>query len=307
MLTECTFAGIPNCLRLANQDVELFVPTDRGPRILGYSYIGQESVLGLWPDLVTHTTWGDWKPWGGHRLWVAPESMPRSYAPDDHPISHVSHGEYSLVLNQSVDRSGIEKQIGITLALAGSTVSLVHTLANRTEREIEIAPWALTIMRPGGEVFVPVEPFRSHDEELLPSQPMVRWYFTDFTDRRWILGRRFIRLRTDASLQEPQKAGLLNRQGWCAYLHGSSAFLKTIQFEAAANYPDFGCNTEFYTAGEFIELESLGPMTRLQPGGSLQHVEQWCLLKDFDRHDDEDALFASLQSAAQRLRGEINR
>ncbi len=44
-------------------------------------------------------------------------------------------------------------------------------------------------------------------------------------------------------------------------------------------YPDFGCNCETYTAGTFIELESLGPLEVVAPGESVQHLERWSLFE----------------------------
>ena len=140
-----------------------------------------------------------------------------------------------------------------------------------------MAAWALTIMNGGGTALVPFAPFRRHDEALAPAQPLVRWHYTDFADPRWALRERLLRLRCDALLSQPQKAGLLNVQGWCAYARQGELFIKQFPCTAGAPYPDFNCNNEFFTAGSFIETESLGPLATVEPGESLTHVERWSL------------------------------
>jgi hypothetical protein len=73
---KITYSGLPNCLRLSNGEVEIIVTTDVGPRILHYSFAGGENVLGLHPEAKLETALGEFKPYGGHRLWIAPENMP---------------------------------------------------------------------------------------------------------------------------------------------------------------------------------------------------------------------------------------
>src|SRR5262245_17879774 len=76
----------PNCIRLSNGTVEVVVTTAIGPRVIRYAFVGGDNILGEVPDLVTKTALGDWKPWGGHRLWTAPEGMPLSYSPDNSAV-----------------------------------------------------------------------------------------------------------------------------------------------------------------------------------------------------------------------------
>src|SRR5262245_4917634 len=82
----------PNCYKLSNGTVEIIVTTDIGPRIIRYGFPGEDNILAELPDLSVKTDLGEWKPYGGHRLWTAPEAMPRSYAPDSTPIEYKIEG-----------------------------------------------------------------------------------------------------------------------------------------------------------------------------------------------------------------------
>ncbi len=83
----------------------------------------------------------------------------------------------------------------------------------------------------------------------------------------------------DESKPEPQKIGLLNRQGWIKYQLGDLVFTKRFDFVENAVYPDMNSNTELYTAGDFIEIESLAPLQKVEPNESTEHIERWELSK----------------------------
>jgi len=279
MLEKVNYLNQPNCYKLSNAETDVIVTTDTGPRILRYGFAGEENVLGECPELALQTAWGEWKPWGGHRLWAAPEALPRSYAPDNDAIEYHAQADNGIRLVQPTDLSGLQKEITVTLAREGTCVTVHHKITNKTLWPIEIAPWAITIMRGGGETILPQSPFRSHDEQLLPAQPIVRWSFTDLSDARYRIGERYLRLRTNENLPEPQKIGLMNTLGWCAYYLAGTLFVKRFDYREKARYTDFGCNNEAYTAGSYMEIETLGALQNLEPDEFVEHTERWYLFR----------------------------
>jgi hypothetical protein len=294
---KISYLGLPNCYRLSNGTVEVVVTSDVGPRIVRYGFAGAENILAELPDATLVTELGDFKPLGGHRLWVAPEAKPRSYAPDNAPLAVAVEGERAIRLTAPVEAAtGIEKEIGLALDADGSGLTVRHRITNRSLWAIEAAPWALTIMRGGGTAIFPQEPYISWDDYLLPARPFVLWHYTDLSDARWSVGKKLIRLRTDASASHPQKAGMLNKQGWAAYQLDDTLFVKRFACLEGATYPDYGCNCETYTAGDFIEVESLAPLGRLEPGASAEHEERWTLFRDVRAGADEDELDAAIRS-----------
>ena len=77
----------------------------------------------------------------------------------------------------------------------------------------------------------------------------------------------------------PQKLGHFNPRTWGAYLLNGELFLKQYRPDPSKTYPDFGCSFETFTNSEFLEIETLGPMTKIQPSESVTHVETWSLHK----------------------------
>lgn len=271
------------------------VTTGVGPRILSYRLLKGENFLGLWTNVAQPNDLGTWKPYGGHRLWAAPESIPRTYYPDNEPVEVKIVGDQSVVLRATTERvTNIQKEIRITLG-EGMEVAIQHLITNRGIEPVELAPWALTIMRRGGTIILPQEPFRSHEEYLLPARPMVLWHFTDLTDARFRIGKELIEMRCVAQSESPQKIGILNKQGWAAYYSDQSLFVKEFDYREGMNYPDYGCNCEAYTQGAFVELESLGPMEIIDAGESATHHERWRLFEHISlpESDSERSVFLS--------------
>jgi hypothetical protein len=288
------FLGHPNCYKLSNGTVEVVVTTDIGPRIVRYGFLGEDNILGEHPEAVTKTELGDWKPWAGHRLWAAPEVMPRTYAPDNHPIAFQFEGDLGIRLMQPADVTGIQKEITVSLSPVGTGVTIHHKLTNRNYWGIDTAPWGISVMNGGGVTILPQEPFIAHDDYLLPARPFVLWYFTNLTDPRYTLGQKYICLRTDDALAEPQKIGVANKQGWCGYHRKGTLFVKRFDYQEGARYPDYGSNNETYAAGPYMEIETLAPFKHLDPGESAEHVERWSLFRNVDIGTTETSMEAAL-------------
>jgi hypothetical protein len=284
----------PDCDRLSNGTVEVVVPTAFGPRIARYGFAGRENVLGEAPG-ASVTDLGEWKPRGGHRLWHAPEGSPRSYSPDNARVEREISGS-TIRLRQAVEpKVGIQKEIAATLDPSGTHVTVRHVLTNHTLWPVELAAWAMSIMNGGGTVILPQEPYVDQPHNLLPVRPLVLWSYTDLSDPRFTIGPKYIRVRVTSDRTEPQKIGIGNKRGWGAYHRGRTLFVKRFPYDDAARYADFGSNCETYVKGSFVELESLGPLQRLEPGASTEYVEHWYLFPDVEIGATEATMDAALQ------------
>jgi hypothetical protein len=277
MIREIEYLGMTNCVELSNGDVRLVIPTEFGPRILFYGLDGSENVFGWHGEAAVETELGTWKPYGGHRLWAAPENMPLSYAPDNSPVEVEIRDELTLVVTGEVTpATSFQKKLTITLDATGSGVTVDHKIINLGESAIEISAWALTIMRPGGEAIVPNEPFAGYSSDnLLPVRSLALWPYTDFTDPRWTFEKDAIRLKCDQRFDTQQKFGVLNKQGWVGYQMVDVMFIKRFDFVDGAIYPDLNSNTEIYTAGGFVEVETLSPLRTVSPGDGIEYRERW--------------------------------
>lgn len=279
-MEKINYGGWPNCIRLCNDEVELVITTDVGPRVMRYGFIGEQNFFKEYDDQMGKTGGDEWRIYGGHRLWHAPEARPRSYAPDNDPVEYRWDG-FSITLIQAIEPlTGLAKEIRITLDPVGTHVTVVHTLINKTVWHIETAPWAMSTMAQNGRVIFPQEPLYPYPEYLPAARPMVLWHYSDMSDPRWTWGKKYIQLRQDPKAEGQVKVGIGNSLGWAAYCLNDQVFVKRFGYDPDAVYPDFrSCNNETFTNSDMIEIETLGPIVKIAPDGRASHSEHWFLFK----------------------------
>ncbi len=278
-------------LEASNGIVQVQVSKKFGPRILSFSFCNKENILGQAYDTTIETKLGPWKPYAGHRLWVAPESMPGSYVPDNNEIEYEIIDKYTLRLIPSrEDYSQLQKELIITLEKDKAALKIKHKITNYGSAKAKLAAWGITIMNPGGEAILPQEPFASWEENFLPVRTIALWQYTKLQDERINLGNKYICIHSQKELAQPQKIGILNKQGWSGYHKEGTLFIKSVPFQKKATYPDLNCNNEVYTAGDFIELETLSPLTTVSSYESVEHTEYWQLFEGVDNYNNEEEL-----------------
>lgn len=304
MQEKVQYGGWPNCIRLTNGKVELILTTDVGPRIIRFGFVGGQNLFKEFKDQLGKTGGEEWRSYGGHRLWHAPEDSKRTYWPDNSPVKYTWDGK-SIKLTQSMEHTtGIVKEIEVTLDPNENHVTVVHRLTNKGSWDVELSPWSLTVMAADGRAIFPQEPFRPHPEYLLPARPLVLWGYTDMKDPRWKWGTKYVQLRQDPKATTKQKMGIMSTPGWAAYTLNGDLFVKRFHLDASATYPDFGCNMETYTDPDILEIETLGPLHKIAPNASVEHIEHWFLYKEQvgDSEPDIDRVVLPLIRQTDRYR-----
>ncbi|GIV95990.1 MAG: hypothetical protein KatS3mg057_0647 [Herpetosiphonaceae bacterium] len=280
-----------SCVWLGNGLLRLAVTTGWGPRVLFCGWEDGENLFAETPDLTEWTPNGLFHFLGGHRLWYAPESLSTTYWPDTWAID-VQTQEDGARFTAPADGMGIVKALEVTLAADRPEVSVRHVLRNTSDTVVELAPWALTMLRLGGVALFPQPQMPADLDGLLPNKHYVFWPYSDPADSRLRLGRRMALLSGRAGAAH--KFGFRSEHGWCAYwLQGTLFVIRFTSIDGAA-YPDRGCNVESYVKDRFLELETLGPLTRLEPGEAIVHDERWQLYADVPPIENEqDAVAAA--------------
>lgn len=274
-----------DCAALENEHLSLLVTRSVGPRIISLRLNGGENLFAELPNFVTKRPDGrDFHFRGGHRLWHAPESMPRTYALDDDPVEIIQTEDSLSVMQQVEAETGIEKSMRIALTRDKAQVVIQHTLTNRGLWPIECAPWAITQFKTGG---VAILPQSMEQIDLLPNRSLALWSYTDIANPHVTWGNQYILIR--AEVQPPFKVGFANPRGWLAYWLDGMVFVKRAAYDPHAAYYDFGSSSECYCNSHFLELETLAPIGQLEPDASVTHIETWELFADVEFPTDEAA------------------
>lgn len=268
------FHGLPT-RSLDNGHFRLDVLAEAGPRIVRAVLAGTDTnLLAELPDKTEPTPHGTYHFFGGHRLWTSPEANPRSYMPDHEPIE-LQEAAGVLKLAQPADEvTHIRKELEIALAPDRAAATLTHRLRNEGVWPVELAPWALTMLPLGGKAYLPQGNPASAPNGLLPDRTLVLWPYTTWSDPRPHWDDSMLVLHAEPRLP-PFKIGYFNHHGWIAYLNAGALFIKRFGMSLYGIHPDFGCNVETFVNHEFIEMETLGPLTLLDPGEAIEHAEEW--------------------------------
>lgn len=250
-------------------------------RIIGLSPSGKANLLADLRNLPpVPTPYGDFHFRGGHRLWHAPEAMPRTYIPDP-PVTITELADGVSLESKTEPGTGIRKRIEIHLAPGKPCLTLTHTLINDGMWPVELAPWAITQFRLGGTVILPMPVGNVDPAGLLANRQFSLWPYARVNDPRLRLGDEFVLFKAEPILP-PFKIGYFNPHGWVAYWLDGILFRKTFDVQTGLAHPDNNCNAEIYCNNRFVELESLGPLTTLSPGAQVNHVETWDLVDGID-------------------------
>lgn len=272
------YRGWKNCYQFENDSIKIIVTGDIGPRIIHFSNISGRNQFYEDPQDQGNCGGQISRLYGGHRFWTAPEDKERTYTPDNFPVE-VEIEASVLRATAPAESCGIQKTILIEPEQDSNIIKITHLMENKGLAPLELAPWGLTMMRAGGTAIIPLPPKASHSALLTPTHSLALWSYTDLTDPRWGWAERFLFLRQDVHTNEPQKIGVHNTQGWGAYFNDGTLFVKMSSYSDESDYPDFGSNFEFFTNNHFLEIETLGGLSSIQPGQSVSHVEHWALFE----------------------------
>ena len=274
ILGQADFEGYV-CSTLENESLKIWITREVGPRVIGLSLMGGDSLLAVLPDAkIVLEGSQDFSLRGGHRLWYAPENPETTYIADDHPVE-ISEIEDGVELEQVVDlKTGIQKSWKVILDDRKAMLRIVHKLTNQGEHLFMLAPWAITQLKPGGTAVLPLQLDRADEYGLLPNRQIVFWPYTKLNSPYLHLNDKSIIVEANIS-QGALKVGAPNPIGWLAYELGGYLFVKEAEYQAGSHYLDRGASSQIYCDPGVIELETLGPAVELAPGESVEHEETW--------------------------------
>jgi hypothetical protein len=265
-----TWGGWQRVYRLVDAHVEMSVVTEIGPRIIAVRVHDQ-------PNILFHDTGaigrGDWRIYGGHRIWLAPETE-ASYAPDNSPCT-VTVNDDELIIEAPVDPlSKLQKVLVIS---AEDGVFHVRNIIRNTGVMLATgAVWALTCVRPDAKVFFPWG--RPGNWRMKKICYWTSWcgdaQRSNVQSPQWKPTEELFVIDPTG---EVGKVGTNGEEGWIGAIFpaANTTFYKQFVRQDGATYLDDGCAIQSYTCPQFIEMETLSPCAVINPGEELVHEECW--------------------------------
>lgn len=259
-------SGFPSA-SIENDFLRVDYLTTVGPRIIGL-YSKQANIELLAPSFDMHwpTPHGEYYLYGGHRIWKAPEDSFYN-CPEDNVIVVKESGR--VTLRNNVDASGLQKEI--TFSLDENRVVLTHLLSWHGQEPIELAPWTITQVPLGGVAILPQSSLR---EGSMPTRSLIIFPYASVSDTRLDVHDDMIVVHGSAD-GDALKIGSYNPFGWAAYMLEKVLFTKRFPVHDFRLLPDMGSNVEVYVRDAYLELETLGKLTCLNPGEAVTFEETW--------------------------------
>ncbi len=296
---ETNYSIFGKCAVISNGKAEVYVTLDIGPRIIRYAICGNENMF--WEDTEVlfkrngqemdnfYFKGAEWRIYGGHRMWLSPENLPRSYYPDNDPVEYEIIDGGIITRPQKQTTNQVQYEITVTMNESG-LVNVKHLVTNHNALEIECAIWALSVTAKNGLLVLPQT---QRDTVLLPNRQLILWPYTKLNDDRVYWGERFISLQQNPNATGKFKIGLSNEDAYALLYNNGCLMVKTFDYHPDAVYPDGGACYETYTDPNMLESESLGALVLLAPGESNEHNEYWMLYDNIEKPKaNDEAAFA---------------
>ena len=260
MGTTTAKADVPNSqtgnyvLKCGN--MTMTIDAEKGGKILSFKYGDQEVISQLkWPESFGSTFWtSPQKEW----YWPpVPEYDKKPYAVEEKDGVLTMTSEVNEKLQYRISKAfAVDEQ--------NQAIAITYSIRNESNEVRKVAPWEITrVQNEGGLIF-----------------------FEAPVDSIWPAGLMNFKGANAISYYEPDEANENRKvnadgKGWLAYLNQEKGLLLVKQFEDLATgqpAPDEAEIQVYVNRGKtYIELESQGAYTTLQPGEALNWTVRWYL------------------------------
>ncbi len=291
------FKDYGKCVSISNGKIEALVTVDLGPRVIFFGFVGGQNFmcadrkgLGYSNDGNYTEFFGEGKKWesfGGHRVWLSPESYPETYTPDDKSVKYTATKDGAIFVSQDDIEIGVAKTLELNMSDNDNSMSVTMNVKNISNIPKEFSVWSISVCSANGTLVIPLN---TNDTDLLPNRSISIWPYTDMRDNRIYWGNKYITINQDTAAQKPIKLGVDLNCGTAYYLLGKEIFKKNYKTNhKTGNYPDGGCSFESYTNNLMLEFETLSELKTVNKGETHTLTELWSLCKkpcEVDFRDD---------------------
>lgn len=265
-------------LELSNGKIVVGVTLDFGPRIIKLQKPDGENLM--FEDVADNVNkdvsavYGEGKKWhiyGGHRIWLSPESL-ETYYPDNAPVVSELKPNGAVFTPPAWTERGVQPVLDLEFAPDGA-LEVRMRVKNISDVKQKLCVWGLTVMKCGGTLTLPLS---TEDTGFLANRNLVLWHYTDIRDPRLTIANDRIILTGSTDAESPLKIGTYLNEIRAFYRYGDTLFTKEC-ISKPGEYPDFTCNFETYTSELIHECETLSAAEEVAPGEEIIHTEKWRL------------------------------
>jgi hypothetical protein len=275
------YKGWKDSLLLSNGLVEAVVVPAIG-RVMQLRFVGEKDGP-IWenPALSARNAARDaeeWANYGGDKTWPSPQSgweraagrgWPPPQAFDGLPAEARIEGNSAVTLLSPVEPGyGIRARRRIELAADRPVLIITTTYDKISGPPAEVAVWVITQLKDPAMVCAPLAEASGNGQGFVPQ--------SDELPAGLHVADRLLSLTRDP--RQNHKIGM--RAATLVWVGATELLRIDSSLVAGAKYPDDGCSAEVYTNADplrYVELELLGPLTRLAVGEKIERVSTYTL------------------------------
>jgi hypothetical protein len=269
------YRGWAGSYKISNGTVEVVVVPQIG-RVMRYAYADGPNVLWENDALFGKVFPADaktYRNYGGDKMWVAPQSRwtwPPDPLLDGSPWTVEPTPTGVKMTSQVGTVQSVRFTRDISLAAVGTEVMFRNSLLNKGERQA-MAIWQVTQVNDPDRVTMPVE---------ITAAQGKGWYGfgrESLDERFHTMASSTLQLRRDPATS--RKFGARSLKGVLTAAIGATRFV-TESRAYKVDYPDQNSAQQVYLSADpykYVELEHLGPLTRMETGEVVLQTVKWHL------------------------------
>lgn len=287
------YRGWTNSILLSNGLVEAIVVPAIG-RVMQFRFVGEDDGP-IWENPAAaagnsaHDPSG-WANFGGDKAWPSPQSdwervagrnWPPPAAFDGSSMRAVVEGTSAVTLESQVAPGyGIRVRRRIELAADRPVMTITTTYEKVSGPPADVAVWVITQVKDPVLVCVPIAKSAAGNAPFVP--------LSDGLPAGLHRDAGMLSFTRDSG--QNRKIGV--RAGSLVWVGATSLLRIDSAMVPGGRYPDAGCSSEIYTnAGPlaYVELEFLGPLSRLSVGEKIERVSSYTLARRSGSDPKSDA------------------
>lgn len=268
-----------HCARLENDDIEMLVTLDYGPRIVSVSKNGS-------PNLIYNTVDPEIHRNHGHKMRIALEKSTNAIYCDNSPVRYSLLQDGVSFVQTLTQPTQLELSMDVVFSSEIGSFMVVHSVLNRSLEDIRLSIYTETPYTDDGFVFIPQSNIRETDR---PGRVLTLWENCSWRDKRLFIGDQYITVHSDTDYSQRLKIGVNNTAGFCGFVKGKNALIKRYVHNRTALYPFQACSA-FATSNEkYLSLQTNSPFYIIAEGEYARHIESWIFTEyEGELHPDNE-------------------
>ncbi len=280
-----------NCLQMNDENTEVLVTLDYGPRIVSIHTNNGRELIYQAPDAAIG------RP-HGHKMRITFEKSTNGIYCDHAPVRYSPMTEGVRFVQSVTEPAQMEVIMDVCLTENGS-LTVEHSIINRSKDPVKVSIYTETPFTRDGFVVIPQGNAASSER---PGKIMTLWDGCSWSDERLFIGDRYVMVRSLDEAGKPRlKIGVNDTDGIVGFIGSKGCLIKQYTHNRNALYPFYNCSAFATENNGWLSIQMTSPFYLVEPEEAARHTEIWhpCEAADSAVFHDEESVRVFLEQYMQ--------